>query len=50
MAALEAMAYRLSCLLSNACNLPEAFAVGAAVPVEPDPVALGFSEEFFSTQ
>ncbi len=37
MAALEAMAHRLPCLLSSACNLPEAFAVGAASPAEPNP-------------
>jgi len=35
MAALEAMSWALPCLLSPACNLPEAFAAGAAVAVEP---------------
>lgn len=39
-AALEAMAHRLPCLLSRACNLPEAFAAGAALEAEPDPDAL----------
>jgi len=40
MAALEAMAYRLPCWLSHACNLSEAFEVGAAHPAEPDPPTL----------
>jgi poly(glycerol-phosphate) alpha-glucosyltransferase len=40
MAALEAMAHRLPCLLSTACNLPEAFPAGAALAAEPDPAAL----------
>ncbi len=40
MAALEAMAHRLPCLLSAACNLPEAFDVGAALRTEPEPEAL----------
>lgn len=40
MAALEAMAHRLPCLLSKACNIPEAFAAGAALAAEPDPDAL----------
>ena len=40
MAALEAMAYRLPCLLSDACNLPEAFSLGAAISAEPNPDAL----------
>lgn len=40
MAALEAMASRLPCLLSRACNLPEAFSVGAAIPTEPEVAAL----------
>jgi poly(glycerol-phosphate) alpha-glucosyltransferase len=35
MAALEAMSWGLPCLLSPACHLPEAFAAGAALPVEP---------------
>ncbi len=39
-AALEAMASRLPCLLSSACNLPEAFAVDAAIPAEPEDAAL----------
>ncbi|WP_231605636.1 glycosyltransferase [Synechococcus sp. CBW1006] len=43
MAALEAMAHQLPCLLSGACNLPEAFVAGAALPAEPDPVALAAS-------
>lgn len=34
MAALEAMAHRLPCLLSSACNLPEAFNCGAALLCE----------------
>jgi poly(glycerol-phosphate) alpha-glucosyltransferase len=40
MAALEAMAYRLPCLLSAACNLPLAFERGAALPAEPEPALL----------
>lgn len=36
MAALEAMSWGLPCLLSSACNLPEAFESGAALPAEPD--------------
>lgn len=43
MAALEAMAHQLPCLLSSACNLPEAFRAGAALPAEPDPAALAAS-------
>ena len=40
MAALEAMAHQLPCLLSAACNIPEAFAAGAALTAEPDADAL----------
>ncbi len=36
MAALEAMSWALPCLLSPACNLPEAFTAGAAWPASPD--------------
>ena len=36
MAALEAMAYKLPCLLSQACNLPQAFQYNAAIKAEPD--------------
>lgn len=36
MAALEAMAYGLPCLLSSACNIPEAFSARAAFRAEPD--------------
>jgi poly(glycerol-phosphate) alpha-glucosyltransferase len=43
MAALEAMAHRLPCLLSTACNLPDAFSLGAALRAEPDPDALATS-------
>jgi glycosyltransferase involved in cell wall biosynthesis len=43
MAALEAMAYELPCLLSEACNLAEAFSAGAALHAEPDPPALADS-------
>jgi glycosyltransferase involved in cell wall biosynthesis len=43
MAALEAMAHQLPCLLSRACNLPEAFRAGAALPAEPDPATLAAS-------
>ena len=40
MAALEAMGWGLPCLLSQACNLPEAFAVQAAWSAPPDPAIL----------
>ena len=45
MAALEAMSYRLPCLLTNACNLPNAFDVGAALQIESDYVSLASSLE-----
>ena len=34
--ALEAMSWNLPCLLSKACNMPDAFRVGAAMKAEPD--------------
>lgn len=40
MAALEAMAWGLPCLLSPACHLPGAFQVGAAWAAPPDPQVL----------
>lgn len=40
MAALEAMAWGLPCLLSPGCHLPEAFRVGAAWSAPPDPAVL----------
>ena len=40
MAALEAMAYGLPCLLSSACNLPKAFDHAAALRAEPNSEAL----------
>lgn len=40
MAALEAMAHQLPCLLSAACNLPEAYSAAAALAAEPEPTAL----------
>ena len=40
MAALEAMSHGLPCLLSSACNLPEAFSAGAARPAEPETARL----------
>jgi glycosyltransferase involved in cell wall biosynthesis len=43
MAALEAMAHQLPCLLSSACNLPEASRAGAALSAEPDSAALAAS-------
>ena len=45
MAALEAMAHGLPCLLSAACNLPEAFAAGAALAAEPNPAPLAAALE-----
>ncbi len=35
-AALEAMSFGLPCLLSTACNIPEAFSYNAAIPADPD--------------
>ena len=43
MACLEAMAYQLPCLISPACNLPDAFRLGAAIPTDPDPAAIAAS-------
>ena len=43
MAALEAMAHQLPCLLSAACNLPQANTAGAALPANPDPAALALA-------
>jgi glycosyltransferase involved in cell wall biosynthesis len=40
MAVLEAWAHRLPVFMSDACNLPEGFAAGAAVRVVPEPEAL----------
>ena len=40
MAALEAMSHGVHCLLSSACNLPEAFSAKAASIAEPDPSKL----------
>lgn len=40
MAALEAMAYQLPCLLSQACNLPQAFQNHAAIEADPDSAQL----------
>jgi poly(glycerol-phosphate) alpha-glucosyltransferase len=45
MAALEAMAHGLPCLLSAACNLPETFSAGAALPAEPNPAPLAAALE-----
>jgi poly(glycerol-phosphate) alpha-glucosyltransferase len=45
MAALEAMAHGLPCLLSTACNLPDAFTAGAAIPAEPSPESLAAALE-----
>jgi glycosyltransferase involved in cell wall biosynthesis len=40
MAALEAMSFGLPCLLSTACNLPDAFAAEAALVAEPEETSL----------
>jgi len=40
MAALEAMSYGLPCLLSSECNIPDAFAAGAAMQISTDPQIL----------
>ncbi len=49
MAALEAMANRLPCLLSTACNLPQAFTAGAALLAEPETKDLANSiQQLFS--
>jgi len=47
MSALEAMAHKKPVLLSSACNLPQAFSVGAAMPAEPEPSALAASLKSF---
>ena len=47
MAALEAMSHGLPCLLSSACNLPEAFSAGAARRAEPDSPSLVESLRLF---
>ena len=43
MAALEAMTYGLPCLLSSACNLPQAFTKSAALRAEPNPEPLALA-------
>ena len=43
MAALEAMSFSLPCLLSAACNLPDAFSLNAALIAEPDTSSLTHS-------
>jgi poly(glycerol-phosphate) alpha-glucosyltransferase len=43
MAALEAMAHGLPCLLSSACNLPDAFEQAAALRAEPNPESLAMA-------
>lgn len=49
MAILEAWAYRLPVLMTEACNLPEGLAVGAALRVESEPSSLASSLlEFFA--
>ena len=49
MAALEAMGHRLPCLLSSACNLPDALQAGAALPAQTEPLALAAAlEHLFS--
>ncbi len=49
MAALEAMAHGLPCLLSSACNLPEAFEQAAALRAEPNAEALSMAmKQMFS--
>ncbi|MEM7766158.1 MAG: glycosyltransferase [Pseudomonadota bacterium] len=40
MSVLEAWAYRLPVLMTEACNIPEGFADGAAVRIETDPAAM----------
>ena len=37
MAALEAWSHRLPAVLTDSCNLPEGFTVGAALQIEPRP-------------
>lgn len=46
MAALEAMSHRLPCLLSHACNLPEAFTAGAALPADPGDLTVALERLF----
>lgn len=49
MAALEALSWGLPCLLSAACNLPEAFAAGAAWPAPPEPESLQVALQRWAT-
>lgn len=41
MAVLEAWSYGLPVLMTDACNLPEGFAAGAAIPIRAEPLAIG---------
>jgi len=43
MSVLEAWAYKKPVLMTDACNIPEGFAAGAAFRIEDDPVALAAS-------
>ena len=43
MSVLEAWAYRKPVLMTDACNIPEGFAAGAAFRIEDDPIALAAS-------
>jgi glycosyltransferase involved in cell wall biosynthesis len=40
MAVVEAMAYGLPVIMTEACNIPEAFAAGAALRIEPNPESI----------
>lgn len=41
MAVVEAMGYGIPVIMTEACNIPEAFAAGAALRIEPNPESIG---------
>lgn len=41
MAVVEAMGYGIPVIMTEACNIPEAFAAGAAIRIEPEPESIG---------
>lgn len=41
MAVVEAMGYGIPIIMTEACNIPEAFAAGAALRIEPNPESIG---------
>lgn len=41
MAVVEAMGYGIPVIMTEACNIPEAFSAGAALRIEPNPESIG---------